>query len=119
MANLALSLLFYQVRYFLQSMVIELLKVEVSPEYRTQYLQLDKEIWTQALAKFPGFLGKEVWLNPNQPSEVILLVRWASYKEWKSISVQLLEEIERQFEQATGNICHQIVESLEYEVISQ
>lgn len=119
MANLALSLLFYQVRYFLQSMVIELLKVEVSPEYRNQYLQLDKEIWTQALAKFPGFLGKEVWLNPNQPSEVILLVRWASRKEWKSISVQLLEEIERQFAQATGNICHQIVESLEYEVISQ
>lgn len=97
-------------------MVIEFLKIEVTPQDRERYLQLDKEIWTQALAKCAGFLGKEVWLNPNKPSEVILIIRWASQKEWKSISSQLLQEIERQFVLATGSIHHQIIESAEYQV---
>lgn len=99
-------------------MVIEFLKIEVTPEDRKQYLQLDEKIWTQALAKFPGFLSKEIWLNPNKPSEVILIIRWVSREEWKSISCQLLAEIEAQFALATGSIHHQIVESAEYEVIS-
>lgn len=99
-------------------MIIELLKIEVTPEYRQQYLQLDREIWTKALAKCPGFLGKEVWLNPNKPSEVILIIRWASQEQWKSISLQLLANIEQEFAQATGSIHHQIVESAEYEVIA-
>lgn len=99
-------------------MVIEFLKIEVSPEDREQYLQIDEKIWTKALAKFPGFMGKEVWLNPNKPLEVVLIIRWASREEWKSISYQLLAEIEAQFALATSSIYHQIVESGEYEVIS-
>lgn len=99
-------------------MVIEFLKIEVTPEHRQKYLQLDKEIWTKALAKCPGFLGKEVWLNPDKPTEAILIVRWASREEWKSISAELLNEIERQFALALGSIEHQIVESVEYEVIA-
>lgn len=99
-------------------MVIELLRIEVSPQYREQYLQLDKEIWTAALAKCPGFLGKEVWLNPDNPSEAILIIRWNSQQEWKSISIELLNETERQFARATGSIHHKIVESTEYQVIS-
>lgn len=98
-------------------MVIEFLKIEVSPEDREEYLQLDEKIWTKALAKFPGFIGKEVWLNPNKPSEVILIIRWASREDWKSISAQLLAEIEAQFALATGSIHHQIVESGEYDSI--
>lgn len=98
-------------------MVIEFLKIEVSPEDREEYLQLDEKIWTKALAKFPGFLSKEVWHNPNKPSEVILIIRWASREDWKSISAQLLAEIEAQFALATGSIHHQIVESGEYDSI--
>lgn len=100
-------------------MVIEFLKIEVTPEDREQYLQLDEKIWTKALAKFPGFIGKEVWLNPNKPLEVILIIRWASREEWKSISCQLLAEIEAQFALTTGSIHHQIIASVEYQVIAQ
>lgn len=100
-------------------MVIEFLKIEVTGENREKYLQLDQEIWTKALAKCPGFLGKEVWINPDKPTEVILIIRWASRKEWKSISAQLLEKIEQQFALAIGSIGHQIVESIEYEVIAE
>lgn len=100
-------------------MVIEFLKIEVTPEHQQKFLQLDKEIWTKALAKCPGFLGKEVWLNPDKPTEAILIIRWASRKEWKSISAQLLEQIEQRFTLAIGSIGHQIVESVEYEVIAE
>ncbi len=56
-------------------MVIELLKVEVAAQYQEKYLQIDQEIWTKAIAQFPGFINKEVWLNPYAPTEVILIIR--------------------------------------------
>lgn len=64
-------------------MLVELLKVKVLPEEREKYLQKDAEIWTQALSSFPGFLGKEVWLNKCEPTEVILIIRWATKEQWK------------------------------------
>lgn len=95
-------------------MIIELFKVKVAPVQK-QYLEKDTEIWTQALVTYPGFLGKEVWLNPNKPSEVILVIRWASREQWKSVSIELLDAIEQQFAQALGDI-YQIVELSEYQV---
>lgn len=100
-------------------MVIELLKVEVAAEDREKYLQLDREIWTQSLAQFPGFINKEVWLNPYAPTEVTLIIRWRSRKEWKSISVELLETIERQFALKMGSSSYKIVESVEYRVMDK
>ena len=96
-------------------MIIELLKFKVAPELQKQYLQKDAEIWTQTLASCTGFLGEEVWLNPNEPTEVILIIRWASREQWKSIPLELLNAIEQQFAQQLGNN-YQIVESAEYQV---
>lgn len=96
-------------------MVIELLKFKVAPELREQFIQKDEEIWTEALAGCPGFLGKEVWINPNKPTEVILVIRWATREQWKSIPLKLLERIEQQFAQQLGDI-YQMVESAEYQV---
>jgi len=96
------------------SVVIELLKVKVAPEHREQYIQKDAEIWTQAIARYPGFLGKEVWLNPNEPSEVILVIRWATREQWKSIPPERLQQISQEFDQQLG-YTHQIVDSAEYQ----
>lgn len=96
-------------------MVIELLKFQVAAELREQFIQKDEEIWTQALAGYPGFLSKEVWINPNEPTQVILVIRWATREQWKSIPLKLLERIEQQFAQQLGDI-YQIVESAEYQV---
>lgn len=96
-------------------MVIELLKFKVAPEHREQFIQKDAEIWTQALAGCPGFLGKEVWINPNEPTQVILVIRWATREQWKSIPLELLDAIEQQFAQQLGD-SYQIVEVSEYQV---
>jgi len=46
-------------------MVIEWLEFQVKPEAREKFIQKDQEIWTKFLAKQPGFLGKELWINPD------------------------------------------------------
>ncbi|GAB1542781.1 hypothetical protein NUACC21_54550 [Scytonema sp. NUACC21] len=96
-------------------MVIELLKVKVPPAQREKFIQKDAEIWTTALAKYPGFLGKEVWINPNDAAEVVLIIHWATREQWKAIPQEDLDAIEQKFTQALG-FPQQIVESEEYQV---
>ncbi|MBI1240636.1 TIGR03792 family protein [Umezakia ovalisporum] len=96
-------------------MVVELLKVEVVPEERDNYIQKDAEIWTTGLAKYPGFLGKEVWINPNHPTELILIIRWGTREQWKAIPSQDLQIIEDKFTQIMGK-SYPIVKSAEFEV---
>lgn len=96
-------------------MVIEWLKVRVSPELREKFIEKDAEIWTAKLASYPGFLSKEVWMNPETPSEVVLMIRWASLEAWKSIPPEQLEQTEQHFNQEFGKE-HQIIEAAEYQV---
>jgi uncharacterized protein (TIGR03792 family) len=95
--------------------IIELLRVKVPPEHREQYIQKDAEIWTAALAGYPGFLGKEVWINPHDTSEVILIVQWATREQWKAIPQAEIDAIDEKFNQEFG-FQSQIVELYEYQV---
>jgi uncharacterized protein (TIGR03792 family) len=81
-------------------MVIEWLKIEVSPEYRDRYLQADAAIWTKALHTYPGFIDKMTWLNPDNPAEVIFVIRWASREQWKAIPEAELEKVNQEFDAA-------------------
>jgi uncharacterized protein (TIGR03792 family) len=96
-------------------MVIEWLKIEVPPEIREKFIQKDAEIWTTFLATCPGFLGKEVWLNPNDPTKLTLVIRWETRENWKSISSERLQQVEEQFDQAMGDN-YPIIDSAEYQV---
>lgn len=96
-------------------MVIEWLKFKVVPKHRERFVQKDAEIWTEAIARYPGFLGKEVWLNPKEATEVVLIIRWATREQWKSIPLERLKQIEQQFAQQMGGV-YQMIESAEYQV---
>ncbi|ACB51993.1 putative dimeric alpha-beta barrel protein [Crocosphaera subtropica ATCC 51142] len=97
-------------------MVIEWLKFQVSPESRDIFIQLDNEIWTPVLAEFPGFLGKEVWISPNIPQEVTLIIRWETREQWKAIPQTLLEETEQKFAQRMQDHPYEMIEVREYQV---
>jgi uncharacterized protein (TIGR03792 family) len=97
-------------------MAIEWLKFIVSPELREKFIEKDAQIWTSKLASYPGFLGKEVWLNPDRPNDVIMVIHWESREKWKSIPVRDLVETEREFERQMGGDSYKMVESLEYQV---
>ena len=97
-------------------MIIEWLKFRVSPNLREEFLELDQQIWTNKLKTCPGFLGKEVWLNPEKLDEVVILIHWQTRQEWKNIPQEELDRIEKQFNQKMQGKNYQMIESLEYQV---
>lgn len=96
-------------------MVIELLKFKMNPAVRESFIQKDEEIWTTALTKYPGFLGKEVWINPNDKSEVVIVVQWETREQWKSIPQTDLDAIESKFDRSL-EFTYEMVESSEYQM---
>ncbi|NDJ17787.1 TIGR03792 family protein [Myxacorys almedinensis A] len=96
-------------------MVIEWLKVRVPISLRETYIQKDAEIWTTALSKYPGYVGKEIWFNPNDDTELIMVIYWQTKEAWKSIPAEVLRESDRQFTEAMGQ-AFPFVEEGEYHV---
>lgn len=66
-------------------MYVEYLKFRVEPQLREQFVERDREIWTAALAAVPAFEHKELWLNPEDPSELVTIVYWRDRDQWKAI----------------------------------
>jgi uncharacterized protein (TIGR03792 family) len=97
-------------------MVIEWLKVRVAPELREKYIQIDERVWTGFLSRYTGFLGKQVWLNPNAPDELVLVISWSSREAWKAIPAGELEKIEQTFDQAMGEGTYEMLEESEYQI---
>jgi uncharacterized protein (TIGR03792 family) len=97
-------------------MVIEWLKFRVDPQVREKFIQKDAEMWTATLARNPGFLGKEVWINPNAPEEIILIIRWETRQAWKTVPEAMLAETEQYFAQEMGEDNYQMIETGEYQV---
>ena len=71
-------------------MVIEWLRFEIPPALRASFLERDAQVWTRALAKYPGFISKEIWFEP-QTNATIAVIRWESLAHWKSIPRSDLE----------------------------
>jgi uncharacterized protein (TIGR03792 family) len=97
-------------------MVIEWLRFRVASQSREKFIQKDEEIWTAALSTYPGFLGKEVWIEPDAPDEVVFTIRWQTRAQWKSIPVDDLAAIEMKFAQGMGGIKYKMLESKEYQI---
>lgn len=97
-------------------MVIEWLKIQVDPALREEYIQKDNEIWTKQLSQQPGYLSKEVWIDPIHTDIVVLVIRWATREAWKAVPSGTLAETEKRFVQAMGDGAHKIIETGEYQV---
>ena len=99
-------------------MVIEWLQFTVDSESREQFVREDEKIWTAALATYPGFLGKEVWIAPKTSDRVIFTIRWQTREQWKSIPVKDLMAIEKDFSTVMKEkgIEYKMIESKEYQV---
>ncbi|MDY7012440.1 MAG: TIGR03792 family protein [Cyanobacteriota bacterium] len=96
-------------------MVVEWLKFRVEPSKREEFIQKDARVWTTTLAHYPGFLGKEVWLDPQNLESLILVLHWNTREQWKAIPQSVLEQTEQKMQQAMGKT-YEMVESREYQV---
>ncbi|MEL6439474.1 MAG: TIGR03792 family protein [Cyanobacteria bacterium J06621_8] len=99
-------------------MVIEWLKFVVDAESREQFIQQDEKIWTAALSTYPGFLGKEVWIEPDALGKIIFIIRWQTREQWKSIPREDLIKIEQGFSKVmkSMDISYKMTESKEFQV---
>ncbi|MGB3534106.1 MAG: TIGR03792 family protein [Microcoleaceae cyanobacterium] len=92
-------------------MVIEWLEFDVPPRQRNAFIERDKEIWTEGLKQFKGFLGKEVWIDPDT-ERVILVIRWQSQQDWDAVPQAEIERLDKQM----GNLSIPIAQSNKYQV---
>ena len=97
-------------------MVIEWLGFRVKPELREKFITEDGNIWTPALARNEGFLGKETWIDPAASDRLYLIVHWQTKEHWKAVPVSLLEETEAKFAAAMGADNYKMIEVKEYQV---
>ncbi len=96
--------------------VIEWLKFRVDPQLREKFIQLDREIWTKSLSQSEGFLGKEIWLDPNFLEEVILIIYWESREQWQAISPEELQRTEKAFDKKMGRETYELLEAKEFQI---
>lgn len=97
-------------------MEIEWLKFRVVPELRERFVQKDDEIWTRFLSQYPGFLGKEIWISPENTDEVICVIRWASFEQWQAIPSEDLQAIDQRFNAEMGENTFTLLTSNRYQV---
>ncbi len=99
-------------------MVIEWLEFTVDSKSREQFIQQDEAIWTAFLATYPGFLGKEVWIEPKAADRVIFTIRWQTREQWKSISAKDLANTEHKFsaKMREMKINYKMTESKEFQI---
>lgn len=99
-------------------MVVEWLKFQVEEELREQFIQQDEAIWTKALSNYPGFIGKEVWIDPDTPEKVVFVIRWQTREQWKSIPRKDLLAVEQDFSQVMEKlkIKYMMTESKEFQI---
>ena len=83
-------------------MVIEWLRITVPTARQKDYLAQDRLIWTATLASQPGFLGKEVWRDPDSPEILNLVIRWDSLAHWQAVPTSLLAATDAAFVAALG-----------------
>ena len=97
-------------------MVIEWLVFKIAPEAREKFIEKDREIWSPLLAKYPGFLSKEIWLDPEKSDHLTIVIRWQTRQQWKAVPTDILEATEQNFAKAMGKDRYEMIEVSEYQV---
>jgi len=97
-------------------MVIEQLTFEVPPADQARFIALDAAIWTPALARNAGFLGKEVWREADAPGRLHLVIRWESRAAWHAVPGDLLAETDAAFNAALGTV-YPVLRCLDQDVV--
>ena len=87
------------------AVIIEQLRLKVPEANRAAWLEAEQGSWGPWLSKQSGFLGRELLWDPKK-EEAMVLIRWASREQWKSIPQLELDDVQDRFERlarkATG-----------------
>ncbi|NJK63407.1 MAG: TIGR03792 family protein [Synechococcaceae cyanobacterium SM2_3_1] len=78
------------------TVAVEVLCFQVPPGGQQAFIEQDETIWSRTLAQCPGFLRKEVWLDPDNTEHVTLVIYWANREDWQAFPQERMEELDRQ-----------------------
>jgi len=80
------------------SNVIEFIRLRVASRYKNAWLNAERESWGPWLKEKKGFLSRQLFWDPER-EEALLLISWASRKDWKSIPQADIESVQKLFEE--------------------
>ncbi|MEM8604421.1 MAG: TIGR03792 family protein [Cyanobacteria bacterium P01_H01_bin.121] len=98
--------------------VVEWLQVEVPLAEQAAYLEAETAIWTGSLKDFPGFEGKEIWQDPQQPDSLTVVIHWRSQADWDAIPGAVVEAAEQAFSDRLGKE-YSLTVTTKYAVLDQ
>jgi uncharacterized protein (TIGR03792 family) len=75
--------------------VVEFLTFEVEPPERDRWLDVEEQTWSRFLSRQPGFVRKEVWVDPTEPDRVHAMIQWESEAQWKAVPVEAIDDVDR------------------------
>ena len=82
---------------FPKGAIVEHLKLEVPKEFKNAWLIAEEGSWEPWLLKQDGFLGRQLFWDPNA-EEATLLIGWESRGVWKNISQPEINLVQQDFE---------------------
>ena len=87
--------------------VLEQLRLGVPADQREVWLEGEQLTWQPWLEAQDGFLGRDLYWDPSR-QEGLLLIRWASREQWKSIPAAEVQRVQNRFDavvnQALGRL---------------
>ncbi|HGY5545437.1 MAG: TIGR03792 family protein [Prochlorococcus sp.] len=78
--------------------VVEHLRLKVPADAREAWLKAEQGSWEPWLAKQSGYQGRDMLWDAER-EEGVLLIRWASREQWKSIPKAEVDAVQARFEQ--------------------
>ena len=88
--------------------VTEELRLKIPMEFKKFWLDAEKNIWEPWLSKQEGYLGRQLFWDQKR-EEGLILVNWKNKQLWKEISIDEVNEVQKNFEE-------NIKESLELDI---
>ena len=82
---------------FQKGSIVEHLKLEVPKKFKNAWLKAEEGSWEPWLLKQDGFLGRQLFWDPNG-EEATLLIGWESRAVWKKISQSEINLVQQKFE---------------------
>lgn len=70
-------------------------------EEAKKYLDTN-DIWTEALAQYPGFVSSTSYINLDNPGEVRIVIIWETLEQWLAIPKENLMKIAKEFDEKFG-----------------
>ena len=78
--------------------IYEQLRLKIPRNYKSVWLEAEKDIWEPWLSRQDGFLGRQIFWD-KEKEEALILVKWRNRKLWKNIPMEEVNQIQKIFEE--------------------